>query len=102
VTGPGDDLSYSVGQINRERVLAIGFMPRETDSELLREGIARCNIANTGGVCPCGARWTPPNRAARRAAASAGTLLYVVVVHEADCPGADDVVRKLLRNRSGR
>jgi hypothetical protein len=61
---------------------------REDDDPLVREGIARRRITATTGRCPCGATWSPPNRAARRAAARRGEVVMpeVVIEHEGDCP----------------
>lgn len=53
----------------------------------VREALARRRIAVTTGRCPCGGRATWPNRAARRAAARAGTTPpRGQVRHAAGCP----------------
>jgi hypothetical protein len=58
----------------------------------VREGLARRNIVNCGGTCACGAVLRIPNRRARRAG-----ILSTAIVHEDDCPAADDNIHSALR-----
>ncbi|HEY3090763.1 MAG TPA: hypothetical protein VGJ59_22155 [Jatrophihabitantaceae bacterium] len=60
--------------------------------ELVREGLARRNIVNTGGTCPCGAVLRLPNLAARRAG-----VTDLSIVHEDDCPATDENVLSAIR-----
>ena len=55
---------------------------------VLREGLARRAIVNTGGICPCGAKFKMPTRALRRKAVRAGAVIEITVEHESDCPAA--------------
>jgi hypothetical protein len=66
-------------------------VPEDAPPEL-REGLARRNIVNTGGTCPCGARLTL-NRAQRRAVARGGAMVPVQIEHEDDCPATDEALR---------
>ncbi|MDO0937138.1 hypothetical protein QQY66_37500 [Streptomyces sp. DG2A-72] len=51
-----------------------------------KNALAVRRAANTTGVCPgCGARMAMPNRAARRAAATAGRVVIATFVHDDDC-----------------
>jgi hypothetical protein len=71
----------------------------------IREGIARRRLVATGHPCPCGAAPVRLNRAQRRritAQRRTGRteVVRLAVVHEDDCPAADDVLNALA-NRHG-
>ncbi|MFC9087054.1 hypothetical protein [Nocardiopsis dassonvillei] len=72
----------------------------------IREGIARRRLVATGHPCPCGAAPVRLNRAQRRRIAAqrrtgtAAPVVRLAVVHEDDCPAADDVLAELA-NRHG-
>jgi hypothetical protein len=66
-------------------------MPEEAPPEV-REGLARRNIVNTGGTCPCGARLVVPNRAVRRKAQRKGVVLPVRIEHEDGCPAITETL----------
>lgn len=79
------------------RALVVGYMPPEDAPPLIREGLARRAIVNSGGTCPCGAAATLPNRAERRRAQREGHVIRAEVEHEAGCPAADETLRAALR-----
>ncbi|MDE3725338.1 hypothetical protein PWG71_28500 [Nocardiopsis sp. N85] len=71
----------------------------------IREGIARRRLVATGHPCPCGAAPVRLNRAQRRRIAAQRRhgntdVIRVPVIHEDDCPAADDVLNALA-NRHG-
>jgi hypothetical protein len=68
----------------------------ESAPEAVREGVARRNIVNTGGTCPCGARLVLPNRAERRRAARTGRVLDVRVAHEPECLAGTERLREAI------
>ena len=74
------------------RVLAV--MPEVPDDAppAVREGIARRNIVNNGGTCPCGARMVLPSRAERRRAKKQRRPVPVNVEHEHGCPAATEAI----------
>jgi hypothetical protein len=63
----------------------------------VREGLVRRRLVVTTGRCPCGATWTPPNRATRRAAKRAGRPLRASVEHAADCPAGSSGLDAYIR-----
>jgi hypothetical protein len=63
----------------------------------VREGLVRRRLVITTGRCPCGATWTPPNRAARRAAKRTGAVFTASIEHETDCPAASPGVDAHVR-----
>jgi hypothetical protein len=67
-------------------------VPDDAPAEI-REGLARRNIVNRGGTCPCGAVATVPNRAERR---RRGGVVSVQILHEDDCPATDENIRPAL------
>jgi hypothetical protein len=71
-------------------------VPEDAPADV-QEGLARRNLTNMGRPCPCGAQLVLPNRAARRAAVRARRVLHVDIVHEDDCPAADENVLAALR-----
>jgi hypothetical protein len=71
-------------------------VPEDAPADV-REGLARRNIVNAGGTCPCGATLTLPNRAARRRAVRAGTVLPAVAEHESSCPATTPNVIAAIR-----
>lgn len=75
--------------IDGEPALVIGPTVPDGAPDRLKEGLARRQVVNNGGTCPCGARATLPNREQRRKAAKTGEPLIVNVVHEPDCPAGD-------------
>lgn len=77
--------TYSVQDMgNGERVLYVQPDIPDNAPADMKEGLARRRIVNTGGVCPCGARFVAPNRAERRRAK--GRVIHIEVEHEPDCP----------------
>jgi len=63
----------------------------------VREGVARRRIIMTTGECPCGGRFTGPNRETRRAILRDqrnGTpdLWHATVYHEDNCPALDETL----------
>jgi len=74
---------YRVTELAGERVLVIDI-PDNAPADL-KEGLARRQIVNDGGLCPCGARMVLPNRHARRVAARAGKPIAVEIEHERGC-----------------
>jgi hypothetical protein len=88
----GKSLDAKVTRIGDQTALVV-LLPIPDDAPGdVREGLARRNLVNTGGTCPCGAVLRVPNRAARRAGAA-----YAQAVHEDDCPATDDNIRPALR-----
>ncbi len=71
-----------------QRALVVMAEAPDDAPEPVKEGVARRNIVNLGGVCPCGATMPRPNRAQRRA----GGILHLTAVHEDDCPACDDTI----------
>jgi hypothetical protein len=69
------------------------------ESPELAEALARRNIVNTGGQCPCGARTVLPNRAERRRLARqhGPAVRHVAVWHEPECPASDERIAELQR-----
>jgi hypothetical protein len=83
---------FKVTRINGQTALVVLLpIPDDAPAEV-REGLARRNIVNTGGTCPCGAVMRLPNRAARRAG-----VVDVSAAHEDDCPATDENIRPALR-----
>jgi hypothetical protein len=73
-------------QLDGERVAVLDIeIPDDAPAEI-KEGLARRQVVNEGGTCPCGARMILPNRAARRRAARTGQPIAVDVEHERNCP----------------
>lgn len=64
----------------------------EDAPEPVREGFARRALVNSGGTCPCGARWPRPNWEQRRQLAKPGTWLEVDVVHHKSCAAAESTL----------
>jgi hypothetical protein len=57
--------------------------------EELKEALGRRTLVANGGTCPCGAKATPPNRAARRRAARRGhSTILAEVWHRPECPAS--------------
>jgi hypothetical protein len=71
-------------------------IPEDAPHEI-REGLARRRLCFTQGRCPCGAVFTRPNRAQRRAALAAGTVLHVTIEHEDGCPAIDPRIDRMVR-----
>ncbi len=83
-------------------VLVIGPAIAEDLPPVVREGLARRTLVNTGQTCPCGARLVVPSRAARRRAVRRQEVLHVTVEHEDDCPASDAAIEDALRSRRPR
>jgi hypothetical protein len=64
-------------------------IPEDAPSDL-REGLARRNVVNASGRCPCGAHWELPTEL------DPSGLTAVDVVHENDCPATDSVLLPLV------
>jgi len=79
------------------RALVVDSVIPDDAPELVREGLARRAITNSGGTCPCGATWPRPNRAQRRHLQQPRALLRVVVEHEADCPASTEALVAAVR-----
>jgi|GEM_PF-4101947 len=79
------------------RALVLDCEIPDTAPELIREGLARRSIVNSGGTCPCGARWPRPNRAQRRRMKEPGKVTYLQVEHEVDCPAGNEILVPLIR-----
>ncbi len=77
---------------NGRRALVVDSPIPDDVPEVVREGLARRAVVNRGGICPCGARPSLPNRAARRR----GRVVRVLVEHEPDCPAADARITEAL------
>jgi hypothetical protein len=56
----------------------------------IKEGLSRRRQVTTTGICPCGARFQPPNRATRRDAAKTGKPIHMDIRHENDCPATNE------------
>ncbi|WP_017577173.1 hypothetical protein [Nocardiopsis kunsanensis] len=88
-------------QVDGHHALSVVPDLSETLPAPIREGIARRRLVATGHPCPCGAAPIRLNRTHRRRIAAqrrTGTTTPVVrlaVVHEDDCPAADDVLNAL-------
>jgi len=67
-------------------VLYIDLDVPEDAPPVVREGAVRRRLVTLTGVCPCGARFSMPSRAERRAAARSGAVLTARVEHEDECP----------------
>jgi len=78
------------------RALVIDCEIPDDAPELIREGLARRAICNSGGTCPCGATWPKPNRAERRKPDSAGWRC-VDFEHDDDCPAVTETLVALIR-----
>ncbi|MGC5583035.1 hypothetical protein [Ornithinimicrobium sp. W1665] len=89
--------SYTVETLqDGTRALVVGWEVPEDAPLAVREGLARRAITNSGRPCPCGAVATLPSRAERRRANRAGVVLRRAVLHEDDCPAADDNLAQAL------
>lgn len=86
-----------VTEIHGERVAILDCPVPEDAPPEVTEGFARRAIVNSGGVCPCGARFTLPNRAARRRATRLKCALSVTVEHENDCPAISPALVEWVR-----
>lgn len=71
--------------IKGQRVLYVGEALPEGVSAVVAEGLVRRRLAALTGTCPCGAAYSLPPRAVRRAAARRGEALTGAVLHEDDC-----------------
>lgn len=69
--------------------------------EAVREGFARRSIVNSGGTCPCGARWPRPNREQRRQLAKTGAWLEIDVIHDDPCPAAESTLLSAVHAWAG-
>lgn len=67
----------------------------------VREGLARRRIANSGGICPCGAQLVMPNRAQRRRAERTGVPVTVTIEHADGCPAATDILTAAMKAWKG-
>ena len=86
-------INAAIVTLDGQRALVILTDVPDDAPEAVKEGVARRNIVNLGGVCPCGATMPPkPNRAQRRAG-----ILHLAVVHEDDCPACDDTILEAIR-----
>jgi hypothetical protein len=56
--------------------------------EDIKEALGRRTLVANGGRCPCGAKATPPNRAARRRAVRRGDDIAVEIWHRPECPAS--------------
>lgn len=79
------------------RALILDCEIPDTAPELIREGLARRAIVNSGGTCACGATWAQPNRAQRRKLKQPGTVTWLKVAHEVGCPAGDAVLIPAIR-----
>lgn len=84
---------------------ALSVVPRLSEDlpTDIREGIARRRLVATGHPCPCGAAPIRLNRAQRRRITTRRRhghteVIRLSVVHEDDCPAADDVLNALAAN----
>jgi len=94
MTRPRWDTAEAV--VDGEKALIVLPALYDDDEPTVREGIARRRITSVTGRCPCGAVRVLPNRAQRRAAAKAGRIIRVEVVHENDCPATDATLGRLI------
>ena len=96
------DLRYRtrLTTLHGERALVVETeIPDDAPADV-KEGLARRAAVNAGGVCPCGARATLPNRAARRRATRRRQAIQVTVPHEPDCLALlPDICRLILGRR---
>jgi hypothetical protein len=83
--------ALKVTRIGGMRALVLLLPVPDEAPAAIREGLARRNVVNCGGTCPCGAVLRLPNRAARRAG-----VTDVSIIHEDDCPASDDTLRPAL------
>jgi hypothetical protein len=61
-------------------------------------GRMRCYV---DGRCPdCGAVWSYPNRAMRRAMTQRGEVVHGSMLHEHDCSVSDDAIQALVAARN--
>ena len=79
------------------RALVIDTVIPDDAPELVREGLARRAIVNSGGTCPCGAGWPIPNRAQRRHLKTPGSVVGFEIAHESDCPAITDALVVAVR-----
>jgi hypothetical protein len=76
------------------RALVIDSIIPDDAPVLVREGLARRAIVNSGGDCPppCNASWPRPNRAQRRHLEQSSALLHVVIEHVDGCPAETELL----------
>ena len=87
----GKHLDVTLALINSAKALVV-LLPIPDDAPpRIREGLARRNLVNCGGTCPCGAVATLPNRRERRRG-----ILDIRVEHEDGCPAIDSTLRRAL------
>lgn len=67
----------------------------------LRESLARRAIVNSGGTCPCGAKFAMPSREVRRLATKKGLAIEITVEHAEGCPASSDVMVTAFRSWTG-
>jgi hypothetical protein len=64
------------------------FLIPDDAPEELKEALGRRTLVANGGVCACGAKAIPPDRAARRRAARRGDNIATEVFHRPECPAS--------------